>query len=138
MTVDSAVLDDSTVMMMEQWGRWSRRSDDYRSLWYPGKTVEGKIQEEGLNAGVRNTRGGSSLVCDPDAEKVEEVVRNLSARDGLKARMIRLKWVWGWSGRKIAHEVGICKTDVYEQIDLAEMALQGMLWGGEVRKRNLG
>ncbi len=131
MRVDSAVFDDSTVMMMEQWGMWSRRSDEYRSLWYPGKTVEGKIQEEGFNVGQRNTRGGGFIVCDPDIEKVEEVVCSLNARDGLKARMIRLKWVWGWSGRKIAHEVGVCKTDVYEQIDLAEMALQGMLWGAE-------
>ena len=125
--IDSKVMSESTVMMMDSWSRWARRMDDYSSLWYPSASPEGRaaIANNVWQQGV-----SGSPVIEADAERVEAAVQVLRRQDTQLAKCLKYRWVYEFSGRRLAQELGTNRTDVWPLVERSEMALQGVLWGG--------
>ena len=65
-----------------------------------------------------------------DAERVEAAVQIVRSQDMQLARCLKYRWVYEFSGRRLAKELGTNRTDVWPLVERSEMALQGVLWGG--------
>mgnify|MGYP003624906190 FL=1 len=125
--VESKVLSESTAMMLDSWSRWSRGLDAYSSLWYPSASPESRLSVETnvWQSGVTRTP-----VIIADAERVEAAVQIVRSQDMQLARCLKYRWVYEFSGRRLAKELGTNRTDVWPLVERSEMALQGVLWGG--------
>ena len=73
--VESKVLSESTVMMMDSWSRWARGLDAYSSLWYPSASLESRLSVDNnvWESGAVSTMSTSVVVLD--AERVEAAVQ---------------------------------------------------------------
>ena len=130
--VESKVLSDSTVMMMDSWSRWARGLDAYSSLWYPSASPESRLS---VNNNVWEEGAVSTMntpVIVADAERVEAAVQVVRRQDMQLAQCLKYRWVYEFSGRRLAKELGTNRTDVWPLVERSEMALQGVLWSGEI------
>jgi len=130
--VESKVLSESTVMMMDSWSRWARGLDAYASLWYPSASPESRLSVDNnvWEAGAVNKVSTPVIVAD--AERVEAAVQVVRRQDMQLAQCLKYRWVYEFSGRRIAKELGTNRTDVWPLVERSEMALQGVLWSGEI------
>jgi hypothetical protein len=128
--VQSKVLSDSTVLMMDSWSRWARGLDAYAALWYPSASPESRLAVDNnvWEAGAVNTM--STPIISADAERVEAAVQVVRGQDMQLAQCLKYRWVYEFSGRRLAKELGTNRTDVWPLVERSEMALQGVLWGG--------
>jgi hypothetical protein len=67
-----------------------------------------------------------------DAERVEAAVQVVRRQDMQLAQCLKYRWVYEFSGRRIARELGTNRTDVWLLVERAEMAVQGVLWSSEL------
>jgi hypothetical protein len=126
--VESKVLSESTVMMMDSWSRWARGLDAYSSLWYPSSSPESRLS---VDSNVWESSPTGTPIIISDAERVEAAVQVVRRQDTQLAKCLKYRWVYELSGRRLAKELGTNRTDVWPLVERSEMALQGVLWGGE-------
>ena len=125
--VQSRVLTESTAMMMDSWSRWARGLDAYSALWYPSASPESRLS---VDSNVWESSPTSTPVVLSDAERVEAAVQIVRRQDNQMAKCLKYRWVYEFSGRRLAKELGTNRTDVWPIVERSEMALQGVLWGG--------
>ena len=125
--VNSKVMSESTIMMVDSWSRWARGMDAYSSLWYPSSSPESRLS---VDSNVWEVSPTGTLVIVADAERVEAAVQIVRRQDMQLAMCLKYRWVYEFSGRRIAKELGTNRTDVWPLVERAEMALQGVLWSG--------
>ena len=126
--VNSKVMSESTVMMMDSWSRWARGMDAYSSLWYPSASPESRLS---VDSNIWEASSTGTPVIISDAERVEAAVQVVRRQDSQLAKCLKYRWVYEFSGRRLAKELGTNRTDVWPLVERSEMALQGVLWGGE-------
>ena len=126
--VDSKVMSESTVMMMDSWSRWARGMDAYSSLWYPSASPESRLS---VDSNIWEASSTGTPVIISDAERVEAAVQVVRRQDSQLAKCLKYRWVYEFSGRRLAKELGTNRIDVWPLVERSEMALQGVLWGGE-------
>ena len=124
----SRVMSESSIMMVDSWSRWARQMDDYSKLWYPSSSPEGR---DAVENNIWNQSPTGTPVIHADAERVEAAVQVLRRQDPQLALCLKYRWVYEFSGRRLAKELGTNRTDVWPIVERSEMALQGVLWGGE-------
>lgn len=127
--VASRVLTESTVMMMDSWSRWARGLDAYSALWYPSQSPESRLS---VDSNVWESSKSGTPIIISDAERVEAAIQRLRSQDIQMAKCLKYRWVYEFSGRRLAKEMGTNRTDVWPLLERSEMALQGVLWGGEI------
>lgn len=125
--VQSRVLTESTAMMMDSWSRWARGLDAYSALWYPSASPESRLS---VDSNVWESSPTSTPVVLSDAERVEAAVQIVRRQDNQMAKCLKYRWVYEFSGRRLAKELGTNRTDVWPLLERSEMTLQGVLWGG--------
>ena len=125
--VESRVLTESTVMMMDSWSRWARGLDAYSSLWYPSASPESRLS---VDSNVWESSSTGTPIIISDAERVEAAVQVVRRQDTQLAKCLKYRWVYEFSGRRLAKELGTNRTDVWPIVERSEMALQGVLWSG--------
>jgi hypothetical protein len=125
--VESRVLTESTVMMMDSWSRWARGLDAYSSLWYPSSSPESRLS---VDSNVWESSPTGTPIIISDAERVEAAVQVVRRQDTQLAKCLKYRWVYEFSGRRLAKELGTNRTDVWPIVERSEMALQGVLWSG--------
>jgi hypothetical protein len=128
--IDSKVMSVATVMMMDSWSRWARGLDAYSALWYPSASPESRLS---VDINVWDSGAGNTLstpVVVLDAERVEAAVQVIRRQDMQLAQCLKYRWVYEFSGRRLAQELGTNRTDVWVLVERSEMALQGVLWSG--------
>ena len=125
--VESRVLTESTVMMMDSWSRWARGLDAYSSLWYPSASPESRLS---VDSNVWESSSTGTPIIISDAERVEAAVQIVRRQDTQLAKCLKYRWVYEFSGRRLAKELGTNRTDVWPIVERSEMALQGVLWSG--------
>ena len=123
----SRVMSESSIMMVDSWSRWARQMDDYSKLWYPSSSPEGR---DAVENNIWNQSPTGTPVIHADAERVEAAVQVLRRQDPQLALCLKYRWVYEFSGRRLAKELGTNHTDVWPIVERSEMALQGVLWGG--------
>jgi hypothetical protein len=123
----SRVMTESSIMMVDSWSRWARQMDDYSKLWYPSSSPEGR---DAVENNIWNQSPTGTPVIHADAERVEAAVQVLRRQDPELALCLKYRWVYEFSGRRLAKELGTNRTDVWPIVERSEMALQGVLWGG--------
>ena len=124
----SRVMTESSIMMVDSWSRWSRQMDDYSKLWYPSSSPESR---DAIPNNIWSKSGPTGTpVIIADAERVEAAVQVLRQQDPQLALCLKWRWVYEFSGRRLAKELGTNRTDVWPIVERSEMALQGVLWGG--------
>jgi hypothetical protein len=123
----SRVMSESSIMMVDSWSRWARQMDDYSKLWYPSSSPEGR---DAVENNIWNQSPTGTPVIHADAERVEAAVQVLRRQDPQLALCLKYRWVYEFSGRRLAKELGTNRTDVWPIVERSEMALQGVLWGG--------
>ena len=123
----SRVMSESSIMMVDSWSRWARQMDDYSKLWYPSSSPEGR---DAVENNIWNQSPTGTPVIHADAERVEAAVQVLRRQDPQLALCLKYRWVYEFSGRRLAKELGTNRTDVWPLVERSEMALQGVLWGG--------
>tara|TARA_B110000908_G_C10010092_1_gene338144 strand:+ start:198 stop:512 length:315 start_codon:yes stop_codon:yes gene_type:complete len=101
--------------------------DDYSKLWYPSSSPEGR---DAVENNIWNQSPTGTPVIHADAERVEAAVQVLRRQDPQLALCLKYRWVYEFSGRRLAKELGTNRTDVWPIVERSEMALQGVLWGG--------
>jgi len=128
--MESKVMSVETVLLVDSWARWARGLDAYAALWYPSASPEVRLAVENnlWEDGAANTT--SAPVIPADAERVEAAVQVIRRQDMQMAQCLKFRWVYEFSGRRLAKELGTNRTDVWPLVERAEMALQGVLWGG--------
>ena len=115
-------------MMLDSWSRWSRGLDAYSSLWYPSASPESRLS---VDSNVWESGVTRTPVIIADAERVEAAVQIVRRQDMQMARCLKYRWVYEFSGRRLAKELGTNRTDVWPLVERSEMALQGVLWSSE-------
>ena len=125
--VNSKVMSESTIMMVDSWSRWARGMDAYSSLWYPSSSPESRLS---VDSNVWESSPTSTPVVLSDAERVEAAVQIVRRQDNQMAKCLKYRWVYEFSGRRLAKELGTNRTDVWPLLERSEMTLQGVLWGG--------
>ena len=125
--VNSKVMSESTVMMVDSWSRWARGMDAYSSLWYPSSSPESRLS---VDSNVWEVSPTGTPVIVADAERVEAAVQIVRRQDMQLAMCLKYRWVYEFSGRRLAKELGTNRTDVWPIVERSEMALQGVLWSG--------
>ena len=125
--VQSRVLTESTAMMMDSWSRWARGLDAYSALWHPSASPESRLS---VDSNVWESSPTSTPVVLSDAERVEAAVQIVRRQDNQMAKCLKYRWVYEFSGRRLAKELGTNRTDVWPLLERSEMTLQGVLWGG--------
>ena len=123
----SRVMSESSIMMVDSWSRWARQMDDYSKLWYPSSSPEGR---DAVENNIWNQSPTGTPVIHADAERVEAAVQVLRRQDPQLALCLKYRWVYEFSGRRLAKALGTNRTDVWPLVERAEMALQGVLWSG--------
>ena len=123
----SRVMSESSIMMVDSWSRWARQMDDYSKLWYPSSSPEGR---DAVENNIWNQSPTGTPVIHADAERVEAAVQVLRRQDPQLALCLKYRWVYEFSGRRLAKELGTNRTDVWPLLERSEMTLQGVLWGG--------
>jgi len=126
--VQSKVLGEGTSMMLDSWSRWSRSLDSYSQLWYPSASPESRLS---VDSNVWESGGVRTPVIIADAERVEAAVQIVRRQDKQMAQCLKYRWVYEFSGRRLAKELGTNRTDVWPLVERSEMALQGVLWSSE-------
>ena len=125
--VNSKVMSESTVMMVDSWSRWARGMDAYSSLWYPSASPESRLS---VDSNVWESSPTGTPIIISDAERVEAAVQVVRRQDTQLAKCLKYRWVYEFSGRRLAKELGTNRTDVWPIVERSEMALQGVLWSG--------